>query len=175
MWEKIILPALGNRKVAAITHDDCDQLHSEIARDRPVRANRVIEVLRKAMNLAIRWGWRVDNPASGVHRSAEEPRERYLSQEEVSRLVLALAGHPERTSAAAIRLMLLTGCRRNEALSARWEEFDLTAGVWTKPSAHTKQRKCIARRYLIQPSTCCGTGRRSQPASSSFPERTGGH
>jgi integrase len=141
MWKKIILPELGHRKAAAITHDDCDRLHSEIARDRPVRANRVIEVLRKAMNLAIRWGWRADNPASGVHRSAEERRERYLSQDEVSRLLRALSDHPERTSATAIRLMLLTGCRRSEALAARWEEFDLADGIWTKPSAHTKQRK----------------------------------
>lgn len=150
MWKIIILPELGNRKVAAISHDDCDRLHRETARDRPIRANRVIEVLRKAMNLAIRWGWRPDNPASGVHRSAEEPRERYLSQDEVSRLKKALSGHPERISASAIRLMLLTGCRRNEALAARWEEFDLAAGVWTKPSAHTKQRK-VHRAPLSDP------------------------
>lgn len=37
--------------------------------------------------------------------------------------------------------MLLTGCRRGEALTATWDQFDLEAGVWTKPSAHTKQRK----------------------------------
>lgn len=141
MWQKIILPFFGHRKVAEITHSDCDQLHRDIAADRPVRANRVIEVLRKAMNLAVRWGWRTDNPASGVHRNPEEGRERYLNRDEVSRLLAALSAHRERTSATAIRVMLLTGCRRNEALSARWEEFDLAGGVWTKPSAHTKQRK----------------------------------
>ena len=141
MWKKIILPFFGHQKVAAVTHADCDRLHREIAVDRPVRANRVIEVLRKAMNLAIRWGWRTDNPAGGVRRSPEEGRERYLTREEAERLLGTLARHRERISATAIRLMLLTGCRRNEALQARWGEFDLDGRVWTKPSAHTKQRK----------------------------------
>ena len=141
MWEKIILPFFGHRKVVDVTHADCDRLHREVGSNRPVRANRVIEVLRKAMNLAIRWGWRSDNPASGVHRNPEEGRERYLTRDEVGRLMAALSAHRERTSATAIRLMLLTGCRRGEALAAGWAEFDLAAGVWIKPSAHTKQRK----------------------------------
>ena len=141
MWEKIILPFFGHAKVADITHADCDHLHQEIGADRPVRANRVIEVLRKAMNLAIRWGWRADNPASGTHRNREERRDRYLTGAELVRLSVALEGHKERASVNAIRLMLLTGCRRGEALSATWSQFDLAAGVWTKPSAHTKQRK----------------------------------
>lgn len=52
----------------------------------------------------------------------------------------ALATHPEKTSANAIRLLMLTGARRGEVLGARWDMFDLDAGVWVKPSAHTKQR-----------------------------------
>ncbi len=35
---------------------------------------------------------------------------------------------------------MLTGARRGEVLSATWDQFDLEAGVWTKPSAHTKQK-----------------------------------
>jgi integrase len=37
--------------------------------------------------------------------------------------------------------MLLTGCRRGEALRARWSDLDLERGVWTKPSHHTKQKR----------------------------------
>jgi integrase len=37
--------------------------------------------------------------------------------------------------------MLLTGCRRNEALTARWEDLNLELGIWTKPSHHTKQKR----------------------------------
>jgi integrase len=141
MWQQIILPRLGSTKVDAVRHNDIDALHAEVGSSRPVRANRVVEVLRKAFNLAIRWGWRADNPASGVHRNHEEKRARYLSAAEILRLSEALAAHPERNSANAIRLLMLTGARRAEVLGARWDMFDLEAGVWVKPSAHTKQRK----------------------------------
>jgi integrase len=141
MWQKIVLPRLGTMKVAAVKPDDIDALHAEVSRTRPVRANRVVEVMRKAFNLAIRWGWRVDNPASGVHRNHEEKRARYLSGAELIKLCEALAAHPEQTSANAIRLLMLTGARRSEVLTAQWAMFDLKAGVWVKPSAHTKQRK----------------------------------
>jgi integrase len=64
-----------------------------------------------------------------------------LTAGEIEQLLAALKSHPEQASADAIRLMMLTGCRRGEALAATWSQFDLAAGVWTKPSAHTKQRK----------------------------------
>jgi integrase len=141
MWKKIVLPRLGSMKVDAVRPTDIDALHAEVSSTRPVRANRMVEVLRKAFNLAIRWDWRADNPASGVHRNHEEKRARYLSAAEILRLSEALTAHPERNSANAIRLLMLTGARRAEVLGARWDMFDLEAGVWVKPSAHTKQRR----------------------------------
>jgi integrase len=92
-------------------------------------------------NLAIRRKWRADNPAVGVKRNFEDKRHRYLSPDEIARLVAALDGHPQRMSAAALRLLLLTGARRGEVLGATWDMFDLERGIWTKPSAHTKQRR----------------------------------
>jgi integrase len=127
-------------KVAAVRPDDIDALHAEVTATRPVRANRIVEVVRKAFNLAIRWGWRTDNPASGVHRNHEEKRARYLTPAEILRLSEALSAHPETTSANAIRIMMLTGARRGEVLGAKWDMFDLNIGVWVKPSSHTKQR-----------------------------------
>jgi integrase len=141
IWQQLILPRLGSLKVDAVKPPDIDALHAEVSLTRPVRANRMVEVARKAFNLAIRWGWRPDNPASGVHRNREEKRARYLSDTEILALSRALAAHPERTSANAIRLLMLTGARRSEVLGARWNTFDLDGGVWTKPSAHTKQRR----------------------------------
>ncbi len=143
MWEKIILPRFGKMKVAQVTHEDVDALHRDITeiRGTPIRANRTVEVLRKAFNLAIRWKWREDNPASGVRRNPEERRNRYLNRAEIAALAQALNEHSEPMSANAIKLLMLTGARRGEVLGATWEMFDLENGVWTKPSAHTKQRK----------------------------------
>ncbi|MBM4073223.1 MAG: site-specific integrase [Planctomycetes bacterium] len=143
MWDKIILPRFGKLKVGAITHDDIDALHRDITtiRGTPVRANRTVEVLRRAFNLAMRWQWRDDNPATGVRRNPEEKRARYLTKVEITALARALNEHSEPTSANAIKLLMLTGARRGEVLGTTWEMFDLDNGVWTKPSSHTKQRR----------------------------------
>lgn len=141
MWVKDILPELGPKKVADLTASDCDRLHRFIASSRPTRANRVIEVLRKALNLAIRWGWLERNPAAGVRRNPEKKRTRYLSRDEIQSLREALAEHPQRTSADAIEFLSLTGCRKGEALNAIWDQFDLDQRVWTKPETMTKQRR----------------------------------
>lgn len=142
MWRRLVLPQLGKTRVAAIEPQDIDTLHRQITqRGTPVRANRTVESVRKALNLAVRWGWRADNPAQGVRRNAEEPRHRYLSAAEASALAQALLAHPQRASADALLFLMLTGARRGEVLGATWDEFDLDLGIWTKPSAHTKQRR----------------------------------
>lgn len=143
MWEQIVLPRFGKTKVADIVHEDIDAFHRDITtiRGTPIRANRTVEVLRKAFNLSIRWKWRTDNPASGVRRNPEEKRNRFLNKTEIAALAQALSEHSEPVSANAVKLLMLTGARRGEVLGATWAMFDLENGVWTKPSAHTKQKK----------------------------------
>jgi integrase len=137
-----IKPELGNRKVADIRHLDIERLHRKITdHGTPVRANRTATLLSKMFALAVRWEMRVDNPVRGLDRNTEEKRARYLSGDELRRLTVALVEHPHQQAANAIRLLLLTGARRGEALNARWQQFDLETGVWTKPSAHTKQNR----------------------------------
>lgn len=143
MWNNIILPRLGKHKVMLVTQEDIDKLHRDITevRKTPVRANRTIEVLRKAFNLAKRWKWIVENPVVGVRRNPEEKRNRYLNKQEIAALALALNEHHDRAVANAIKLLMLTGARKSEVTGATWDMFDLENGIWTKPSAHTKQRK----------------------------------
>ncbi|SDG73900.1 tyrosine-type recombinase/integrase [Pelagibacterium luteolum] len=141
MWQGLILPRLSQVKVKDLTAADVDALHREITRDRPVRANRVIEVLRKALNLAVRWGWLEKNPAVGVRKNPEQPRDRYLGKAELASLAWAMNAHGPSTSLDAIRLIMLTGARKSEALKAEWANIDFGAEVWIKPSHHTKQRK----------------------------------
>ena len=91
--------------------------------------------------LSIRWGMRSDNPARGIEKYTEEKRDRWLSDDELGRLLSALSDHHNQVAANAIRLQLLTGARIGEVLSAQWRDIDLERGVWTKPSHHTKQKK----------------------------------
>ncbi len=144
MLNRYILPRLGNRKVEGVSRRDVESLHQSL-KDAPYQANRVLALVSKMMNLAVRWGWRPENPVRGVERFQEHKRERWLSIEELRRLIDVLDRHPNRRAANAIRLLLLTGARRGEVLAATWGEFDLERGVWTKPSHHTKQKKKRAR------------------------------
>lgn len=145
-----ILPKLGKRKVAEIHYGDIEALHKAISATRTVRANRVLAVLSKMFSLSLipREGevepWRTPlqgNPCSGVKRNPEDGRERFYTATELERIADALAEYPGRNTANMIRFVMLTGCRPGEAVKATWNQFDLDAGVWTKPSAHTKQRK----------------------------------
>ncbi|MFN0263377.1 tyrosine-type recombinase/integrase [Tepidamorphus sp. 3E244] len=141
MWDTWVLPKLGTRRLSQISHSDIDKLHRNITTKYPVRANRIIASLRRAFNLAIRWEWVEANPAIGVALNPEEPRERYLSPREIDRLLDALQAHREQISCAVIRFLLLTGCRKGEALSATWDQIDFDEETWTKPSSHTKQKR----------------------------------
>jgi integrase len=136
----VIKPGLGNRKVLEIAYTDIDQLHQSL-RETPYRANRILALLSKMFSLAIKWQHRLDNPCRGVQRFQEQRRERYLKPEELQRLLQTLAAHPNQHSANAVRLLLMTGSRRGEVLSATWDQFDLERGSWTKPSTHTKQKR----------------------------------
>jgi integrase len=136
-----ILPKLKHRKVSEITFSDVDGLHSIVTKEGgPYVANRMLAVLSKAFNLAIKWQWRTDNPVKGVERNQEVKRNRYLSSDEITALVVALNAHEDTQAANIIRLLLLTGARRGEVLNATWDQFELEAGVWIKPGATTKQK-----------------------------------
>jgi integrase len=138
-----VRPHFGEHvKVAAVTFGDVDALHRKITRSgSPYMANRVVSMLSKMFGLAQRWGMIEKNPCKGIEKNTEFQRRRYLLPEELARLTAALAEHSDRQAANIIRLMLLTGCRRGEALSARWADIDLGEGVWSKPPSSTKQKQ----------------------------------
>jgi integrase len=141
--DRWVLPRLKHLKVAEVSFADIDDLHAYVTRAEgggPYAANRMLSVVSKAMNLAIRWQWRRDNPVRGVERNQEMKRQRYLSNDEIGALIKALDAHEDQQAADIVRLLLLTGARRGEVLSARWEQFDLGAGIWIKPGATTKQK-----------------------------------
>jgi integrase len=162
IMHKLVAPDWGKKLVTEITKADVEKLLTKIAAGRarpskekpynrarklqgskptPVRANRVGEVLRKMFTLAISWGMRTDNPASGFRRRIENERERFLTPEELGRLAKALDAAKDQRAAGIIRLCMLTGARSGEVRQARFEQFNLDLGSWSKPAATTKQRK----------------------------------
>jgi integrase len=153
MMANDILPRLGDRPVKEIDRADMEALHREISRRAPTRANRMRDALRHAMNYAERPhilpdGERIpalrpgfSNPCRGTVRNPEEPRQRYLTPNEMGALAAVLARHPERTSVALTRFLLLTGARFSEAATATWDQFDLDRGIWAKPATATKQQR----------------------------------
>jgi integrase len=131
IWRKHVLPRLGKKKVADVTRADIYQLHAEMGVKTKGQANRTLATLSKAFNLCEVWGWRPDgsNPVRHVQRYPENKRERYLSQAELLRLAEALneverLQLEEPAPIAAIRLLLLTGCRSGEIKELRWSEVD---------------------------------------------------
>jgi len=131
VWANHILPSLGRKKVADVTRADVFQIHAQMGEKTPIQANRTLAVLSKAFNLCEIWGWRPDgsNPVRHVPRFKENKRERYLSEGELLRLAESLKEVErlqleEPAAIAAIRLILLTGCRSGEIKGLKWSEVD---------------------------------------------------
>src|SRR5262245_35358317 len=139
--ERHIRPAIGRMKVTEVAWADIDALHRKITKaGRTTQANRAVAIASKMFSLAIRWKMRADSPAKGIERNAEHKRTRYPTPAELKRLTGALDEHHDQQAADIFRLCSFTGCRVGEALSARWDCIDLSAGIWTKPGSTTKQK-----------------------------------
>jgi integrase len=108
----------------------------------PVAANRAHSALTGLFNWAIRQGLTLQNPASGLDRNKETPRERVLSADDL-RVIWAQL-HDDEFS-RIIKLLLLTGQRRTEVAGLRWSELDLDRSVWKLPASRTKN----GREHLV--------------------------
>ncbi|MFY8093267.1 MAG: tyrosine-type recombinase/integrase [Niveispirillum sp.] len=124
--ELFIKPEIGSHKVQDVTRADIARLHHK-GRDTPYQANRTLGVLSKLFNLAEVWNLRPDgsNPCRHVKKYREEKRERFLSADELNRLSMALNDAEREGSEgvyfiAAIRLLILTGCRLGEIQTLKW-------------------------------------------------------
>lgn len=151
--ENYLRPVFGRRRVRDVTRSDIARWHASLS-ETPYRANRAIAVLSKAMNLSEIWGIRTDgsNPCRQVQKYKEERRERFLSPDEFARLGEAIdaaerhqittkSGTPLSPYAtAAIRLLILTGARKSEVLSLKWDCIDLEAGRADLPDSKTGRK-----------------------------------
>ena len=143
--QRFILPAYGHLAVEEVDREHIANLHYEL-RDIPYQANRVLEIGSKLFNLAELWKLRAGgNPCKFVRKYREKNRERFLTDEEFRRLGEVLSEmEAEKTlpvfAAAAFRLLMLTGCRRNEIVTLRWEHVDIEGGELRLPDTKTGAR-----------------------------------
>lgn len=126
-----IVPKLGHLPLRALRSRHAIDLHSDLHAT-PVTANMAIgalsRIVRFARNLGL--GPEGGNPCRAVARYKPRKRERFLTESEYDRLGKALKdaevnGGVSAHAAAAIRLIVLTGCRCGEILSARWSDVSL--------------------------------------------------
>ena len=138
-----ILPHFGSMKVREVSRDDVSKLHHKM-RGTPYQANRVLALISKMFNLAEKWGLRPDftNPCRHIEKYAEKKADRYLSKDELSRLATVLnevkTNRTEPPSViTAIRLLILTGARLNEILTAKWDYVDFEHSCLRLPDSKT--------------------------------------
>ena len=147
MVRKHIVPALADLRVSEVERKHILQFQYGL-RDMPTVANRTVDILVKMFNLAELWEMRPPgkNPCRSVRRYKVNPRkERFLTPEELARLGRTLENAPaerldSQHAAAAIRLLVLTGCRRNEILRLAWSDLDFGAGEMRLADSKTGAR-----------------------------------
>ena len=122
-----ILPAIGHLRVGSVVRADIARFFHEYGRRKPGGANRSHEILRNMFDCAIAWGHRPEvagNPCKGIVRYRRPPRGRLLGADDLAKLgaVLRQREAESPVCVAAVRLLLLTGCRPGEIRRLRWSE-----------------------------------------------------
>jgi len=149
LLSNVLIPAIGKRQISDIPRQDISRFHSSHS-EHPIKANRALELASAMFNFAELRGFREEgtNPCKGIKKFQEKARERYLSMDELSRLGGVLA-EVERTQEEApeainaIRLLIYSGCRRNEVLSLRWEDVDFERSCLHLPDTKTGTRTVL--------------------------------
>ena len=157
--DRHIVPALGAMPVKDVASKDVIALHQRL-RDTPSMANHVVSMLSKMFSLAETWDLvpRARNPCKAVSHYREQSRERFLTPEEYRNVGAALRdaeaeGSMWSPAIAAIRLVVLTGCRKSEILTLRWDDVDRTTGELRLRDGKRGPRMAVTADRVSEPST----------------------
>lgn len=162
--DRHIIPLLGTKNILGITKRDIEKFQEQVAngatkakvktdkRGDVARvtggkgtAARCLNTLGAIFAYAVRAGLRDDNPVHGVVRFQGGSAKKFLTPDEMKALGKAIVGIEERhpSAAAIIRLLALTGARRNEIAHLQWDWVDLHHGVLRLPNSKTGERLII--------------------------------
>lgn len=133
--------------IADITVHDVLEVLEPIWRDKQETASRLRGRMERVFDFARVKGWRGgENPAlwRGLLKNILPKRQKLqrghlpaMKYEDVPAFVQRIRG-AEALAARALELAILTACRSNEVLGAKWDEVDFKAGTWTIPPERTK-------------------------------------
>ena len=131
--DRHVVPLLGKQPISALGREHVADLHYRLRRT-PMAANQAVDALSRMLNQAEAWGLVPPggNPCRFVAKYRMRRLERFLTEEEFRRLgrtldALEAEGRVPVHAAAALRLLMLTGCRRSEIMTLPWEDVDLEA------------------------------------------------
>lgn len=153
--ERLIVRFLSSwsaRDILSITREDVARLHHKLGTDSPGRpgtpylANRMVSLLRHMFSLAVTLAGYPEgqpNPATRIPQFKEHSRKRRVEPEELPKLVKAIEADSNRTAANLFKLILLTGMRRTEALTAKWEFVDRTRSVLVLPDTKSGEPHAV--------------------------------
>lgn len=151
IYNKDIKPVIGNIALGDLKARDIKRVIDSI-RDgrnpRPTIANDALGYMKQIFNFGVKLDVVAGNPAAAFKPSdaggTEKSRERALSIEEIEQLFDAIHSNINQfgvSNMLSVKLLLLTGVRKNELLQALWEEVDFESSCWTIPKHRTKTGK----------------------------------
>ena len=126
--EKLLIPQFGHLRLDRVTSTAVTAWFDGYSRTAPGGANHCLQTLRQIFNHAVACGHVPSNPARNIRPNPRRKITRFLSREELDRLHRVLDRHAERTTPSQrcqidiIRLLILTGCRKNEIVRLRRDE-----------------------------------------------------
>ncbi len=126
-----ILPVLGAMALGEVGRVEVSELRQRLC-GTPAVANQAVRSLSLMYRLACDWGMVPEgmNPCRAIDKYPGRRREQFLTEAEFDRLGCALdesetRGGASAPAVAAFRLLMLTGCRKSEILTLRWEDVAL--------------------------------------------------
>lgn len=134
----------GSRKINTITPDDIAELHAEITAGELAKGNtgnaadKAVKLLRRMFT----FGKINPNPAArAVKFHGDKERQRFLSRDEVKKLLAEVEKAKYKKTADAIKFGMFTGARAGNVCSARWSDIHLDNGIWIIPKDQSKNGK----------------------------------
>ncbi|WP_191057562.1 tyrosine-type recombinase/integrase [Geminicoccus harenae] len=129
---------LHEMEIDKLTRRDLAERFAELVEaSGPITANRVRGMISKLFAWAMGQGLAEANPVIGTVRPApEKTRDRTLSENELELIWRATASDTD--YARIVRLLLLTGQRREEVAGMRWSELSADQRTWTIPAERAK-------------------------------------